>query len=62
MFTKVGYFVVGNGKFGAMFYGQQFVKVDCDAYYWFDRGYDLVPVMVPAGEYDPMLMEEDDGL
>lgn len=42
----VGYFAVGDGKFGVKVYGDAFEPVDGNLNYWTNRGYDLVEVFV----------------
>lgn len=45
----VGWFVVGDGKFGPRTYGETFVSLDDndnDRPYWEGRGYDLIEVFV----------------
>ena len=43
----VGWFVVGDGKFGPKTYGETFVSPDDDDRpYWEARGYDLIEVFV----------------
>ena len=42
----VGYFVVGDGKFGLKVYGDAFEPVSGNLNYWTTRGYDLVEVFV----------------
>ena len=43
----VGYFPVGNGKFGEQEIGHSFEPIGGDTAYWENRGYTLVPVYVP---------------
>jgi hypothetical protein len=43
----VGYFVVGDGKFGMFEYGQTFLSLeDGNFEYWENRGYEFVKVFV----------------
>lgn len=46
----VGYFAVGDGKFGEYEYGRAFEPIGGNTAYWENRGYDLVPVYVPKNE------------
>lgn len=46
----VGYFAIGNGKFGEYAYGEAFEPVEGNPGYWLDRGYRLVEVYVPKEE------------
>lgn len=49
-FILVGWFVVGDGKFGDYAYGREFVPVveneSPDFTYWENRGYEMTPVFV----------------
>lgn len=42
----VGYFAIGEGKFGKYAYGKAFEPIGGNTEYWENRGYDLVPVYV----------------
>ena len=46
----VGYFAIGEGKFGKYAYGEAFEPVEGNLGYWLDRGYRLVEVYVPKEE------------
>lgn len=46
----VGFFVVGEGKFGEYAYGDQFIKANESLHYWKNRGYQVVPVFAPEGD------------
>lgn len=46
----IGYFAIGNGKFGEYAYGKAFEPVEGNTEYWENRGYDLVPVYVLKAE------------
>jgi hypothetical protein len=49
-FKMVGWFVVGEGKFGTYAYGREFVPYNEDETvnlsYWYNRGYETEPVFV----------------
>ena len=49
-FKMVGWFVVGEGKFGTYAYGREFVPYNedetVDLSYWYNRGYETEPVFV----------------
>ena len=51
-FKLIGWFVVGEGKFGEYVYGREFVlnpeNESPDFTYWETRGYEMVPVFVRA--------------
>lgn len=44
----VGYFIVGDGRFGEYEFGSAFEPIGGNTAYWENRGYTLVPVYVPA--------------
>lgn len=43
---QIGWFVIGEGKFGKRTFGETFLNLEEDRCYWWDRGYDLVACFV----------------
>ena len=59
--APVGYFVVGDGKFGKFYYGKQFVPLTESPKYYQARGYEFVPVFVEnidMDHFDPTQMTD----
>ena len=49
---QIGFFVVGEGKFGQKNFGEIFQTESDTSNYWKNRGYELVPVYVNEEDFD----------